>query len=688
MWRRFTLLEYPACPVIINSNGVKKHRPRKTSGLLRGGDGIQKDYPFFHTGYKAPCEPRSYFNKQRGETLTGFTIINFPWIRKRLYALGAVFFMALFVLTSGDVWAKTKGEFFIKKLEFIGVHQVPIAAVKKGIVTEEPSWRPWIPHPVFDETTLKKDIKRIESIYRDYGYYHAKAQYRLQKDLKKKMVKVKIMVDEGKPTLIKKIGIITSEEDGKKWEECFLKAISLKIGEPFKVDTYEESKERIRKTLANKGYSDAKVSGRVVIDKRHYQANITFTVDPGPLTYFGPVTIVGNKEVKGHVILGELTFKEGEVFSLKKVYESQQNIYKLGLFKSVILRSLGAKQGIEIPIQVAVEERKKRNLKVGVGYGDEDEFRAQIAWSRKNFLGNLRDLDIAFKYSSLIRTGTMDFTQPYFIDRDSNLGIHFGYDREYLESYTNERISSQVKVGRNLARNVEGFIAYNLELNRPVGIGEATIEELKETERGKFYWISGGEIGLRRDTIENSLDPQKGSVFSVFLEPAIFLLGSGVDYLKGVIEARVYRRIIPGLTLASRLKLGFIQPYGDTKEAPIFKRFFSGGSNSIRGYPFQEIGPLDKEGNPIGGHSLIEGNLELRHSMFRDIKGVAFLDAGNVSRDSFNFRMSELRFSAGWGIRYHTLVGPIRLDLAFPLNPPPERDMSLCRFHFSIGHAF
>lgn len=594
----------------------------------------------------------------------------------------------LLICIEGSLWAKTGETLFVRRLEFTGIQKVPINDIKKGIVTEDPSWRPWVPHPVFDEATLKEDIKRIESIYREYGYYHATAQYRLHKDLKKKTVEVKILVDEGKPTLVKKIDIITSKEKKEKWEGYLLKVILLKIGESFKVDAYEESKERIRKTLANKGYSDAMVSGRVIVDKRHYHASITFTVDPGPLIYFGPVAIEGNKEVKDDVILGELTFKKGDVFSLKKVYESQQNIYKLGLFKSVILRTADTQKETETPIQVVVEERKKRNLKVGVGYGDEDKFRAQTAWSRKNFLGNLRDLDVTFKYSSLIQSGTVDFTQPYFIDKSSNLGIHFGYDREYLESYTNERISSQVKVGRDLARSVEGFIAYDLELNRPVTVSEATVEELKETEEGKFYWISGGEIGLRRDTIENSLDPQKGSVCSVFLEPATFLLGSGVDYLKGVIETRVYRKIVPNLTLASRLKLGFIQPWRDTEEAPIFKRFFSGGSNSIRGYPFQEIGPLDKEGNPIGGHSLIEGNLELRHSMFRDIKGVAFLDAGNVARDSFDLHMSELRFSAGWGIRYHTLVGPIRLDLAFPLNPPPEREMSLCRFHFSIGQAF
>ncbi len=601
--------------------------------------------------------------------------------------VGIIFVTILFIYMGGVVWAKTDETLSIKGLKFTGVQNISINDIKNGIVTEDPSWKPWVPHPAFDEGELKKDIGRIETIYHNYGYYHAKAKYNLDKNLENNMVRVEIVVDEGKPTLTKEINIEINHHTHEPYKETLLKAIPLKKGEIFKVDAYEKSKEEIQKFLGNRGYQYAKVSGKAIVDKGDYYATAAFRVDTGPLQYFGPVSIKGNKDVASDIVLKELAFKEGDIFSLKKVYESQQNIYNLGLFKSVIIKPAG-KEERETPIQIVVDEKEKRNLRVGLGYGDEEKFRAQAAWSRKNFLGNLGDLGLSLKYSSLIWSGAVDYTQPYFLDRNSNLGLRFGYDREVLESYTNEKISSQVKIGRVLDPNIEGFIGYDLELDRPVSVDETIVQELVETEEGKFYWISAPQIGLRRDTVKNVPDPQKGSVCSLFLESATFLLGSQADYLKAIMEAKVYRRVFPILTIATRFKLGFVEPFRETEEIPIFKRFFSGGSNSVRGYSFQGLGPVDREDNPIGGRTLMEGNLEFRHALFGELKGVAFLDAGTVSRDSLDFDLSDLRFSAGWGLRYNTIVGPIRLDLAFPLNPPPERHISVARFHFSIGHAF
>ncbi|MDY6864006.1 MAG: outer membrane protein assembly factor BamA [Thermodesulfobacteriota bacterium] len=610
--------------------------------------------------------------------------------RERFF-LETIFSLVVLLFIKGDVWPNTDEVLYIKSIKFTGVQRNFINDINKEIITKKPSRKPGCPKPVFDERILKEDIERIEYFYKNNGYYHVIVEYRLSKDFKKKIIDVEIIVNEGAPTLIGKININIRNFNNfkkKQWKERLLNVILCKDGEPFKVNDYEKSKEEIRKLLVNHGYFYAGVLGKAIVDKRHFKATITFNLDTGKLQYFGSVTIIGNKGVKSKTILKELTFKEGDIFSLTKIYESQQNIYKLGLFKSVVISPKVVQRNTKIPIQISIEEIKKKTLKVGIGYGDEDEFRFQIAWDHKNFFGAAKSLSVASKYSLLIRSITTDFNQPYFLDKNSSLGIHFGIDREYLESYTNEKILSSIKIGRTLGKNLEGFVSYKLELNRPVSVGKTVIQELKETKRDKFYWISGGEIGFRLDTVKNNIDPQEGLVCSAFLEPATFLLGSEEDYIKGVTGVRMYRKIVPGITLAARLKFGFIKPYRNTQDVPIFKRFFSGGSNSVRGYPFQELGPLDKKGDPIGGHSLVEGSLELRHSFYRELKGVFFFDIGNVYRDSFDFNISGLKFSAGWGLRYKTLIGPIRIDLAFPLNPLHEQDLSLFRFHFSIGHAF
>ncbi|MDY6843687.1 MAG: POTRA domain-containing protein, partial [Thermodesulfobacteriota bacterium] len=454
---------------------------------------------------------------------------------------------------------------FIKKVQFTGVQRSFSQDIKKKIITKNPSWKPWVSSPVFDEDTLKKDVKRIENFYRNYGYYHTHVDYKVEKFLNKNTVKIEFIIDEKRPTLVEDIQITILDSAIESLSDNLMAIVSLTHGDHFRIDRYEKSKEDVRRFLANHGYAYARVSGKSVVDKRSFQAQVTFTIDPGLLYHFGQVSIMGNRDVKTDLILRELSFHEEDIFSLEKVYESQQNIFKLGLFKSVIIKPRDTnRKGTQLPIEIIIEEGKKREIQVGVGYGDEDKFRAQTSWGRKNFLGNLRSLGITLKYSSLIQSGTVHFIQPYVIDRSSNLDITLGFDRENLESYTNERISSQVKIVRNLSRDIAGFVAYDLELSRPVSVDETVMQELIETKTGEYYFISAISLGLSRDTVKDNLDPQKGSVCSLLLEPASFLFGSEVDYLKGVVEAKVYRGIVADLVLATKCKIGFVEPLRKT----------------------------------------------------------------------------------------------------------------------------
>ena len=139
---------------------------------------------------------------------------------------------------------------------------------------------------------------------------------------------------------------------------------------------------------------------------------------------------------------------------------------------------------------------------------------------------------------------------------------------------------------------------------------------------------------------------------------------------------------------AKRIQFGFIQPFGSTGEfdVPVFKRFFAGGSASMRGFPFQRLGPLDEDDDPLGGNSILIGNLETRFPLYRKIGGVLFLDYGNVYPSSLSYDFGDIRYAAGAGLRYNTIVGPIRVDLGYALNPVDE--LSRVQLFISIGQAF
>jgi outer membrane protein assembly factor BamA len=191
---------------------------------------------------------------------------------------------------------------------------------------------------------------------------------------------------------------------------------------------------------------------------------------------------------------------------------------------------------------------------------------------------------------------------------------------------------------------------------------------------------------LVRNTTDNRLNPTRGMLLRGRVDHSNTALISDLSFVKPLLEARHYQPLWWKLILATRLKIGTIEPYSGDDTVPFNVRFFAGGPGSVRGFALNRLGPLDAEGNPIGGNSLLEGSIELRFPIIGDVSGAVFLDFGNVFSDSFTYRLSDLRYAAGPGVRYNTPIGPIRVDVGFILNRRADDDFG--RVEFSIGQAF
>jgi outer membrane protein insertion porin family len=132
------------------------------------------------------------------------------------------------------------------------------------------------------------------------------------------------------------------------------------------------------------------------------------------------------------------------------------------------------------------------------------------------------------------------------------------------------------------------------------------------------------------------------------------------------------------------VKIGGIVPIRNNQFIPVEERFYAGGSYSVRGWARQRLGPIDPFGNPVGGQSLFEFSTEFRYPIYDLIRGVAFMDCGNVWLESYTWKLNKLRYSLGVGIRITTPIGPARLDVARPIFDEEKK----VQFHFSVGHAF
>lgn len=596
--------------------------------------------------------------------------------------------MALVVLTAPLAQAENHGKTTVGSIEFKGLIEFKPGAVKKVMDTRFPSWIPFVGHPGFDEEVLKSDMKNIEAYYQGNGYFEVTVSYKLVfKDKKKTSVKILIDTAEGPPSIVEKITIRTSGGE----QGLLLKLnslVELKRGERFRYELYEASKKKMRDYLNDNGYGSAFVSGKAMVNKDARAVEAVFSIDEGTFQRFGETAVTGNKDVKTKDIAAELDFKPGEIFSSTKLDRSRVNIFNLNLFRSVSVTPVISSGTAVVPVNVEIVEGNKRQIRFGVGYGAEAKFRTSAQWSRYYLWGRPRTLTIDVSYSSLEEKLAATVFQPYFLDRKNSLTLTGAFVREDAVSYTNEKITSQLQVKRNFTDKLSVFTAYNLEVNRPVNLEDILLSDILTATPGSSYFISSLSAGLNSAFVDNPSYPSHGFTYSLYFEPATYLLGSQVDYLKGVTECHLYGILVNELILASRLKFGFIRPYRSTTEIPIFKRFFSGGSYSVRGFGYQQIGPKDPAGNPLGGQYQFEGNLELRYPIKGNLKGVVFMDSGNIYQSSFSLNAYDLSYGVGTGIRYVTPIGPLGIDLAFPVEHLRPINLSSYYFYLTIGQGF
>jgi outer membrane translocation and assembly module TamA len=205
--------------------------------------------------------------------------------------------------------------------------------------------------------------------------------------------------------------------------------------------------------------------------------------------------------------------------------------------------------------------------------------------------------------------------------------------------------------------------------------------------------LSAVELGFERNTSGRPLDPRTGYVASAHLERAGGILGGSFRYSELVLEGRRYFEFGDRAVWANRLRTGTLAS-ADISRIPFFKRYFLGGSTSLRGWGRYEVSPLSGSGLPLGGRSMLEASSEVRIRVSRKLSVVGFIDAGNVWTDDWNIHFDELRYAVGPGLRYDTPIGPIRVDFGKQLNPIPgllidgQPEARTWRVHFSIGQAF
>ncbi|MBU1742156.1 MAG: BamA/TamA family outer membrane protein [Proteobacteria bacterium] len=604
---------------------------------------------------------------------------------------------------SDHVAAKTppRSPLYLSQVVIQGNRRFKTAEIREVMSTRARSWwRVFSPRPKFDRLTVIEDTLRIRRYYRLRGFFGAKVTWRTIR--RGRRVNLVIAITEGRPVVVRRVRVMVYGFLRSAWARKVRGLIKVKAGQRLDLIAYRRNKQAIAVWLADRGHARAQILGRVLVSLKQRAAWIKLRVAPGPRYRFGPVTMNQDK-LNRSTFDRALTFKPGQVFSVARMRSTRLRLLNLRLFRSVSLHPDWPKaKDLRVPIRVSLTRSPPNKIKIGIGYGTEELFRASLMYIRRDPFNLGGRFEVVGRYSSRRRGFESRWIKPYFLDRRTNFKTSFGFERHEEVSYVDDEWWLDFTIVRQQTRKWTFLARLRLARHEPRDIYVGTINAVGLTgSTARFYREHFLTLGLTYDSTDNPLYPTSGLRLGLGLDLATGLLGSEVRYLKPSFYVTRFWPLWGKLVLSARARALTVTPIEGATDVYIFNRLFLGGAWSVRGYDYQKLGPLDPEGRPVGGRTSIELGLELMFPLIGRLKGVVFVEAGQVHPQAFSLRPPRpadeigrvtahslgFRYTAGFGVRYNTPIGPIRLDIGFKLNRP-EALPSDYAIQFSIGQTF
>lgn len=477
-----------------------------------------------------------------------------------------------------------------------------------------------------------------------------------------------IMVEPGEPVRIRNVDIVVDgEAAGDVAFDQALEEAALRPGEPLNHGNYERLKRRWSELALERGYpSSMLIDNRIDIYPDVLAADIALRFDSGMRYAFGDVELVQDILTE-RLIRAYVPFKTGDLYDSRQLTELYVALTDSGYFQTIDVRPLQADTAtMQIPISIALTPAPSRLITYGVGFSTDTGPRLRMG--RNNRRWNERGHQFGFngQLSTVISEATANYRFPFGDPRTEWINFDAGVKREDTESAESEslQISARrvVETPRRWTRTqMLSMLIEDFEVADQVGRSRLLMPGMEWTR-------------IRAD---NSIRPTQGSKFDLQVRGAVDSLGSDTTFAQAIAGAKIIWSLRSAARVLVRGQVG--ATWGDSfNELPASVRFFAGGDNSVRGYKFEELGPMDSSGEVIGGSSLITAGIEYEHPLREHWSVAVFVDSGNAFRGS-DF---EARTGAGIGARWESPLGPIRLDLARPIGDETTDDL---RLHISLG---
>ena len=572
-------------------------------------------------------------------------------------------------------------------------------------------------HGRYSEAFLRRDKQSIIALYHANGFRDAKVTDTVERDYKRKTgdVAVTLTIEEGPQWFVDKLEVRGAVQVS----EAELKPLlASRGGQAFADLNLASDRDYVLTYYYGKGFPSATFTAAWQLTGDPQHVNVVYTIQEGDRQFVREVITSGLKTARQSYVDKNITMKPGDPLSPIQQTEMQRRLYDLGIFARV-------DTAIENPdgsdthkyLLYNFEEADRYTFTVGIGAqiarfgtpsstdlsspagttGFSPEF--SLNASRLDFLGIGQVLSARAVYSAIEKRASISYLQPRIGNVEGrNLTYSILYDQTLdVRTFAAKREEASIQLSQKFSRSLTGVFRFAY---RRVGVSNVIIPVLLIPRLVQPVRIGILSVNLAQDRRDNPADPHKGMYNTADFGLAAGFFGSERSFARLLLRNATYYRLTRNLVLARQTQFGVILPFNapagvtEQESVPLPERFFGGGADSLRAFPYNEAGPRDTgaslvpggpssqpTGFPLGGNALFVNNVELRFPLIgQNIQGVVFHDLGNVysSLDAVSLRfhqrnMQDFNYAVqdvGFGIRYRTPVGPIRGDFAYGLNPP------------------
>ncbi|MCM2283875.1 MAG: outer membrane protein assembly factor BamA [Desulfobacula sp.] len=582
----------------------------------------------------------------------------------------------LFIIEEGE-------KIRVEKISFEGNTYFSDKKLKKAMNTSEKGiFSFFTSSGDLNETEVKNDVVKIESLYKNNGFIDAKVS---DPDIEigKEYISIHFKIEEGAQYKIKKIDfsgdlILTKEE--------ILKKIKSKEGELYNREEIRNDMNYIADLYSQQGFANVQINPLIDKIENEHLMTVDYSINKGAPVYFRNVNISGNSKTRDKVIRRELKVVEQDLYNKENIEKSFKNLNRLDYFSELEIIPVKTEEENLMDLNVKVADKDTGTFSFGGGFSSEDGPFGMVSLQERNLFGRGQTGKISAKVSGSSALYDISFFEPYIMDTPVSGGFSlYKEDKEY-EYYDKEAIGMTLMLGYKLFDYTKIGVNYNIE-----DFTIADVESAYTNMTPGSFLTSSIKPYIVYDSRNDIFLPTEGFKHSFSVEYAGEFLGGEIDYTKYLAETTAYFPLFWKFTGALHAEGGYLDDRsGDTINID-YAMFYLGGMNSLRGFDkFDISGMRAGDTKERGGEKYVQFNAEITFPLTDKYKlaGVFFYDRGDVYRTSEDFDFGDQFSSIGTGIRWNSPLGPLRIEYGWVIDGKNIKESGDGEFAFSVGASF